>query len=64
MWMCYNYLDRANKDRTYETVISDLNFAYNSCKKLYEDRENRLEDDDMESLKSEILLCRFDRLTI
>lgn len=52
MWMCYNYLDRANKDRTYETVISDLNFAYNSCKKLYEDRENRLEDDDMESLKS------------
>lgn len=49
MWMCYNYLDQARENNSYETVKGDLWYAFNEGKKIY--KENNTErDEEMEQL--------------
>jgi tRNA A-37 threonylcarbamoyl transferase component Bud32/Flp pilus assembly protein TadD len=50
MWMCYNYLDIAKEEGSYQDVRSDLNFRYQDCKHIYDSGEKR--DENMENLKA------------
>lgn len=49
MWMCYNYLDLAKEQGSYQNVLSDLKFRYQDCRYIY-DRKS-VKDEDMEELK-------------
>ena len=48
--MCYNYLDIAKEEGSYQDVRSDLNFRYQDCKHIYDSGEKR--DENMENLKA------------
>ena len=50
MWMCYNYLDIAKEEGSYQDVRSDLNFHYQDCKHIYDSGGKR--DENMENLKA------------
>lgn len=48
MWMCYNYLDIAGEERSYDNVEDELTYRYRDCKYLYDISGKT--DSDMETL--------------
>ncbi|MCI6464643.1 MAG: protein kinase [Faecalicatena sp.] len=36
MWMCYNYLELAKEQKSYEGILEDLKFRYQDCKHRYQ----------------------------
>ena len=50
MWMCYNYLDLAKEQGSYDGILEDLQFRYQDCKHRY--RSAGKTDPDMEELVS------------
>ena len=48
MWMCYNYLDIAAKEKSLDEVRDDLAFRYQDCKHIYD--ASGKQDEDMEAL--------------
>lgn len=49
MWMCYNYLELAKEQGSYQNVLSDLKFRYQDSKHIYD--ASGTKDKDMEQLK-------------
>ena len=47
MWMCYNYLDIAAKEKSLDEVRDDLAFRYQDCKHIYD--ASGKQDEDMEA---------------
>lgn len=48
MWICYNYLDIARNEKSYDSVMAEVKFAYQSCKHKYQ--SHSVSDENMEDL--------------
>lgn len=48
MWMCYNYLDLAREQGSYQDIMGNLEFRYEDCKHMYS--SGGVKNEDMEQL--------------
>ncbi|MDD2980443.1 MAG: protein kinase [Hespellia sp.] len=48
MWICYDYLEIAEAENSYDSVMDHLTFSYQSCKHMYQSDSEK--DEDMENL--------------